>query len=87
MCSLGWMFDTMDQQLFNLARPAAMRQLIPDPVPADQMTAEQKTEIKSKRDFNGGLATMIFMIGWACGGGVFGILGDRIGRSLPRRCS
>ena len=30
VCSLGWLFDTMDQQLFNLARPAAMRELIPD---------------------------------------------------------
>ncbi len=81
VCSLGWMFDTMDQQLFNLARPAAMRQLIPDPVPADQMTPELAKEIKSKRDFSGGLATMIFMIGWASGGLVFGVLGDRIGRA------
>ena len=81
VCSLGWMFDTMDQQLFNLARPAAMRQLIPDPVAADQMTPELAKEIKSKRDFNGGLATMIFMIGWASGGLVFGVLGDRIGRA------
>src|SRR5579875_1175349 len=78
VCSLGWMFDTMDQQLFNLARPASMRELIPGPAPAEQLTKEQATELKARRDSWGGFATMIFMIGWASGGLVFGILGDRI---------
>ena len=27
-CSLGWLFDTMDQQLFNLARRPAMLELL-----------------------------------------------------------
>ena len=31
--------------------------------------------------FAGGLATMIFMLGWATGGVVFGIMGDRFGRA------
>ena len=78
VCSLGWLFDTMDQQLFNLARAPAMRELIPDP---GKTTEEQKQEIKAERDFAGPLTTMIFMIGWALGGLGFGILGDRIGRA------
>ena len=28
VCSLGWLFDTMDQQLFNIARRPAMRKLL-----------------------------------------------------------
>jgi MFS family permease len=32
-------------------------------------------------DFYGGLATCIFMIGWATGGLIFGVIGDRLGRA------
>jgi MFS family permease len=32
VCSLGWLFDTMDQQLFNIARTPAVRALKPDAV-------------------------------------------------------
>jgi MFS family permease len=32
VCTLGWMFDTMDQQLFNIARTPAMRALAPETV-------------------------------------------------------
>ena len=28
VASMGWMFDTMDQQLFNLARKPAIRELL-----------------------------------------------------------
>ena len=78
VCSLGWMFDTMDQQLFNLARTPAMRELIPD---VGKETPEQLQEQSDWRKLSGGIATMIFMIGWATGGIAFGILGDRIGRA------
>src|SRR5438132_3753508 len=30
VATLGWLFDTMDQQLFNIARNPAMRELAPD---------------------------------------------------------
>jgi MFS family permease len=66
VAALGWLFDTMDQQLFNLARAPAMKELL-DP---SQSVAEY-----------GGYATAIFLIGWALGGVAFGILGDRIGRA------
>jgi MFS family permease len=32
VCSLGWLFDTMDQQLFNIARTPAVRALEPQSV-------------------------------------------------------
>src|SRR5271156_1869090 len=32
VATLGWMFDTMDQQLFNIARTPAIRKLQPDSV-------------------------------------------------------
>jgi MFS family permease len=64
VAALGWLFDTMDQQLFNIARVPAMREL----VAAD--------EVKEYA----GYATSVFLIGWGTGGIFFGILGDLIGR-------
>jgi MFS family permease len=63
---LGWLFDTMDQQLFNLARGPAINEL---------------RGTSADFQFYGGLATMVFMLGWATGGMVFGVLGDRVGRA------
>src|ERR1051325_5337317 len=69
--SLGWMFDTMDQQLFTLARRPAVAELLRvGGVPASDGAIAEFA----------GYTTMIFMIGWATGGLVFGVLGDRIGR-------
>jgi MFS family permease len=66
VAALGWMFDCLDQQLFNLARMPAMKALLkPGMDPAQY----------------GGYATSIFLIGWASGGLFFGVLGDRIGRA------
>jgi MFS family permease len=66
---MGWMFDTMAQQLFTLARKSAIRELLGGRS-SDATVSEQA-----------GYATMIFMIGWALGGVLFGILGDRLGRA------
>ncbi|HEX4168462.1 MAG TPA: MFS transporter [Bryobacteraceae bacterium] len=73
IASLGWMFDTMDQQLFNLARRPAIVDLM-KVLPSDPAGAARIAEYS-------GYATMIFMFGWASGGVFFGILGDRIGRA------
>ena len=73
VASLGWLFDTMDQQLFNLARKPAVTELLtiaPGTPPPSGSVAEYA-----------GYSTMIFMIGWALGGIFFGVLGDRIGRA------
>ena len=72
VASLGWLCDCMDQQLFNLARRPAMLELL-HVRPGDASMAGPVAEYA-------GYATMIFMIGWASGGVLFGILGDRIGR-------
>lgn len=73
VASLGWLFDTMDQQLFNLARLPAIAELLGTKV-GDPQTAGMVKEY-------GGYATTIFMLGWAIGGLIFGIMGDRIGRA------
>jgi MFS family permease len=73
VAALGWTFDTMDQQLFALARKPAIIELLgvsPGDAKAQGTVAEYA-----------GYATSIFIIGWAVGGLIFGILGDRIGRA------
>jgi MFS family permease len=66
MASLAWLFDCLDQQLFLLARGSAMKALLPP---------------GSDLKLYGGMATAIFVAGWATGGLIFGALGDRIGRA------
>ena len=74
VAALGWLFDTMDQQLFNLARVPAMKELLAVP-------GQTPDQLKELVNFYGPLATSIFMIGWATGGLIFGVLGDRVGRA------
>ncbi|MEZ6135900.1 MAG: MFS transporter [Pirellulaceae bacterium] len=69
VAALGWLFDCLDQQLFTLARPTAMRDLLG--------VAEGNPQIGEW----GGYATTVFILGWATGGLIFGALGDRIGRA------
>jgi MFS family permease len=68
VAALGWLADCMDQQLFNLARVAAISELLQLP-PSNQIVKEWA-----------GYSTMWFLIGWATGGLFFGVLGDRWGR-------
>lgn len=68
VAALGWMFDCLDQQLFNIARVPAMRDLL-------------ETQDMGKVTQYGGYATAIFLMGWAAGGLLFGVLGDRVGRA------
>ena len=66
---MGWMFDTMAQQLFNLARKPAIRELLGPGATAGVV------------DQQAAWATSVFLVGWALGGILFGILGDRLGRA------
>jgi hypothetical protein len=68
VATLGWLFDSMDQRLFVLARTPALRELLPG---VDEATASQYA----------GYATSIFILGWATGGLIFGLGGDRWGRT------
>lgn len=73
VAALGWLFDCLDQQLFNIARrPAMMALLNANPSNPDDLA--MVTEYS-------GYATSIFLIGWATGGIAFGILGDILGRA------
>jgi MFS family permease len=68
VAAIAWMADCMDQQLFNLARKTAITALTGgDPTNPDVTTYAT-------------VSTSIFLIGWAAGGLVFGMFGDRIGR-------
>jgi len=80
VAALGWLFDTMDQQLFNLARVPSMRELIPL-TPGAGSPGMSADELKLAVAEYGGYATAIFLLGWATGGLVFGVLGDRFGRA------
>ena len=66
VAALGWMFDCLDQQLFILARQPAMSELLPAGWNVDSWAS---------------YTTSFFLIGWASGGLIFGMLGDRIGRA------
>ena len=66
VAALGWLFDCLDQQLFLMARVPAMRDLLPPGKDVNEYA---------------GYVTAIFILGWATGGLVFGVLGDRIGRA------
>ncbi len=66
VASLAWLFDCLDQQIFNLARDGAMEALLPDKKIATEY---------------GPYTTSIFLIGWAIGGLIFGALGDKYGRA------
>ncbi|GIW89791.1 MAG: MFS transporter [Pirellulaceae bacterium] len=68
VAALGWLFDCLDQQLFVLTRQPAMKELIAS---ADTSAIDKASTI----------ATSIFLVGWASGGLIFGVLGDRIGRA------
>ena len=67
VASLAWLFDCLDQQLFNIARKPAMEELLAN-------TGSNTTAY-------GYFATGIFLAGWGTGGLIFGALGDRIGRA------
>jgi MFS family permease len=66
---LGWMFDGLDMYLYMLVATPFVAQLLD--VPKDAPAVRQYSSW-----IQGG-----FLIGWALGGGFFGWIGDRLGRS------
>ncbi|MBL9170008.1 MAG: MFS transporter [Verrucomicrobiales bacterium] len=72
VAALGWLFDCLDQQLFTLARVPAMTELL-----AVNGVPPSKADVAKY----GSMATSIFLLGWATGGLIFGVLGDKIGRA------
>lgn len=76
IAALGWLFDTMDQNLYNLVRAPSLTELLSHQYP-DLAGDALKDAVKEK----GGWITSLFLIGWSAGGFVFGVLGDKIGRT------
>jgi len=67
---LGWMFDGMEMGIFPLVARPALNQM--------QLAAQIADENFVQRWM--GIITALFLLGAACGGLVFGWLGDRVGR-------
>lgn len=66
---LGWTFDGLDGFIYALVAVPFVAQLLSKP-PTDPEVAKKAALIQA-----------VFLVGWACGGAVFGRIGDRLGRS------
>jgi predicted MFS family arabinose efflux permease len=67
---LGWLFDGLELHLFTLVAAPLVMQLVGATSGTDPAVKEKSAYIQAA-----------FMFGWAVGGGFFGRLGDRLGRS------
>ncbi|MEI7712507.1 MAG: MFS transporter, partial [Rhodospirillales bacterium] len=65
---LGWMFDSMDLNLFTLVLVPTIKELTGAATPAAIAA-------------NGGVVIGLKIFGWGLGGVLFGVAADRIGRS------
>jgi MFS family permease len=73
IAALGWLFDTMDQNLFNLVRTSSLRDILSPTHTGPALDDAVKLWA--------GRITSLFIVGWATGGFLFGMLGDRLGRT------
>jgi len=67
---LGWLFDGLDMHLYTLVAAPFVMELLHAGSPADAAVRAKSSWIQAA-----------FLAGWALGGGFFGRLGDRLGRS------
>jgi MFS family permease len=70
---LGWVFDSMDSTIYAIVLHPALQELLG---PAAHNATESDTI-----GWYGGIIFSIFLIGWATGGVLFGVLADRFGRT------
>ena len=70
---LGWVFDSMDSTIYALVLQPALHDLLRAPG-GGPVTSEVI-------GWYGGIIFSIFLIGWAIGGVVFGVLADHFGRT------
>jgi MFS family permease len=66
---LGWIFDSMDSTIYNLVLTPALRELL-----GTRGTQENI-------GWYGGIILAIFLVGWAVGGALFGVVADVLGRA------
>src|SRR5512132_2917188 len=69
---LGWVFDAMDATIYALVLHPALHELLA------ASGIEPTSGAVAKY---GGIILSIFLIGWALGGVLFGVLADRFGRT------
>jgi MFS family permease len=69
---LGWLFDGLDMHLFGMVAAPFVTLLLMNSTGA---APDDSVKMKS------GLIQGAFLVGWAIGGGFFGRIGDRLGRS------
>jgi len=70
---LGWVFDSMDATIYTLVLRPAMQ---------DLLSAQAGGPVSQQAVlWHGGIIFSIFLIGWAIGGILFGVLADRFGRT------
>jgi MFS family permease len=67
---LGWLFDGLDMHLYVLVAVPFVAELLGDIPDRDAKAKDYSSLIQAA-----------FLIGWALGGGFFGRIGDRLGRS------
>lgn len=75
VAALGWLFDTMDQNLFNLVRAPSLSDIL------HLQTGLTGDLLKDAVKEKSGIVTAVFLIGWSVGGFFFGVVGDRLGRT------
>ena len=66
---LGWLFDGLDMHLYTL---------VATPLVAQLLSVGQKDDAVG---YYGSVIQAAFLVGWALGGGFFGRIGDRLGRT------
>ena len=66
---LGWLFDGLDMHLYTLVAIPFVAELLGGDV-RDEAVGQKASWIQAA-----------FLVGWALGGGIFGRIGDRLGRS------
>ncbi len=71
---LGWVFDSMDATIYAIILHPALEELLRTSVTGGQVSHEVI-------GWYGGLIFSIFLIGWAVGGVLFGIVADYFGRT------
>lgn len=73
MAWLGWVFDSMDSTIYALVLHPALHDLL--------QTQTGGAVSQEAIGWYGGIIFSIFLVGWAVGGVLFGVLADRFGRT------
>src|SRR2546428_491422 len=71
---LGWVFDSMDAMIYALVLQPALHDLL-------QAASGGAPVSNSDIGRYGGIVFSIFLVGWAIGGVLFGVLADYVGRA------